>query len=437
MRGVPQTNWLDPAEADELFEAMLNTGLIKHDNKRSLPLAGGGTTDVYINERDMRSHPACASLLTRAFENPLRRLRLDRFVEIPEAMSGLAGALSQNLGMPYISIRKEEKAGRVSRGKIIGAYNRGDRAAMIDDVVTDGKSKIVPYQECLRAGIEVPALVVLVDRQQGWQATFKKEGINLPVWAGMTLHQIRRRLIERNIMQRCDPEVEAKNPIIVALDGKTWDEILPLIDQLRTTGCILKVNDLLFLLGIQALIPDLSVYGRVMADLKYYDIPNTVANACRLLRSCPPWAVTVHASGGEAMIKAAVEALAGTQTIVLAVTVLTSFNRKSCREIYHTLPWAQVKVLAAIAWRAGARGFVCSPEEAPKLRKLYPGAKIVTPGVRSPGADKNDQARTDTPENALTTGGANYVVMGRQILGASNPVAEVHRVLTEELKIIL
>lgn len=365
----------------------------------------------------------------------MRRLAPKRFIEVPDAVSCFAGVISVNTGIPYITVRETPKTGRVSKAKTVGAGKFGETAAILDDVITNGASKLVPYAEALAMGLKLLPLIVLVDRQQGWKQDFAKLGINLSVWAGMNLHDIRKYLISNGIMARCDKELEEKNPIIVALDGKNWETILPLIDQLRTSGCILKVNDLLFNEGMKKLIPDLQVYGRVMADLKAHDIPNTVENIVRHILPNPTWAVTVHASGGEKMIKAAVNILSGTKTMVLAVTVLTSIDEKNGKEIYSRLPFDQVKRLAKIAYRAGAHGLVCSPEESGYLKGNFPEMKIVTPGVRSPGADKGDQERVNTPA-AARENGSDFQVMGRQILGAPDPVAEVKRVLSEELKIV-
>lgn len=429
----PQLPWLDPSEQQGLVARLLEHQLVKFSNARDLPLKSGGKTDVYINLRDARNDPRAIALITRAFENPLRRLNPDRFIEVPDAVSCFAGPLSVALGMKYITIRERPKEGRVAKATSIGSAPFGSSAVIFDDVVTDGESKIIPFQEARAMGLRVNNLVVLVDRQQGWKKKFAERGVDLNVWPGMTLHDVRKFLIsDFGVMQRCDPETEAKNCIIVALDGKSWEETLAIIDPLRPSGCILKANDLLFDQGIERLIPDLQVYGRVMADLKCHDIPATVKNTCTRLRKSPPWAVTIHASGGPEMIKAAVAALEGTPTMVLAVTVLTSIDPATSEEIYHRLPLDQVKVLAKIAADSGAHGFVCSPEEVKELRALYPHHVMVTPGIRSEAVPKDDQARVATPRGARDNG-SNYLVMGRQILGAKDPTAEVKRVITEEL----
>lgn len=431
LSGMP---WLTEWEQTSVIEKLLHYGLVKFDNARNLPLKSGGKTDIYINLRNARNQPGAIEFLSEVYANALRRLGVDRFAEVPDSVSCFAGAISVKLGKPYLTLREKAKEGRVAKADVIGDSNPGETVCTIDDVVTDGASKLAPYSKCVSLGLIVLPHIVLVDRQQGWKKRFQELGIKVGIWPGMTLHDIRKYLIANGFMERCDPEVERKNPLIVALDGKSWEEILPYIDQLRTSGCILKVNDLLVNEGIRNLIPDLQVYGRVMADLKCHDIKNTVENITRHLLPNPPWAVTVHASGGEEMIRVAVELLRGTPTKVLAVTVLTSLKEGTCEEIYVRRPMEEVLKLAEIANRAGAHGFVCSVEEVSELKRLYPGKEQVTPGIRSPGVDKNDQSRVDTPANAMANG-ATKLVMGRQILGASDPVAEVKRLSKEELNI--
>jgi len=426
--------WLTQWEREEVIFNLLRFSLIKFSNNRDLPLKNGGKTDIYINLRDARNYPEAIKYFSEVFANPLRRLKPDRFFEVPDAVSCFAGPISIQTGIPMVTARREAKSGRVAKAKVIGNPNFGEKVCIFDDVITNGASKLLPYHECVSMGLKLLPLIVLVDRQQGWQRDFRDLNINMDLWPGMTLHDIRKYLIDNGVMERCDKELEEKNPLIVALDGKSWEEVLPVIDQLRTTGCILKVNDLLFNKGIENLIPNLHVYGRVMADLKSHDIPSTVENITKHLLPNPPWGVTIHGSGGEEMIRAAVDTLKGTETKVLAVTVLTSINQETGEEIYRRIPISQVKVLAEIAMRAGAHGFVCSPEEVPMLRKKYPRKLIVTPGICSSEVGANDQKRIGTPADTLRKG-SNYLVMGRQIFGAADPVQEVIRLFKEEIKV--
>lgn len=426
--------WLTPEERYTVIEGLISYGLIKWDNDRKLKLKSGGNTDIYINLRDARNNPKASAFVARIFANALFRLNIECFAEIPDAVTPFSSRISEYINVPYITIRKEEKAGRNADAKIIGETKPGMRVAIYDDVITNGASKLGPYQTCLSKDLRILPAIVLVDRQQGWKQKFVELGINMDVWPGMTLHDVRRHLIENGYMERCDIDLEEKNPLIIAYDGKPWEEMLPLMDTLRTSGCIVKANDLLFNLGIENLIPALQVYGRVMADLKSHDISNTVGNIMKHLLPHPPWAVTVHASGSKEMMQAAVKILKDTPTKVLAVTVLTSIDPKTCEDIFIRRPLEQVLALARIAYRAGAHGLVCSPEELPELRPLYPNMLLVTPSLRSPGVDEGDQKRVSTYTKAKERG-ADYFVGGRQFLEASDPVAEIRRVLTEELKI--
>ena len=425
--------WLTTQEQEEVLENLIRFGgdLLKWDNARKLPLKSGGCTDIYINLRNERNSPLAARYIAQIYRNPLLRLEPDVLAEVPDAVSGIAAHLSQLTRIPRITIREKEKAGRATDGVIIGTARAGQSVSIMDDVITDGKSKIVPYHKCHERGLKVGPLVVLVDRQQGWKKVFRENNIRMDVWPGMTLHDVRRFLINEGYMQRCAAQAEEQNPLIIALDGKEWEDILPLVDVLRPMGCILKVNDLLFHEGME-LIPNLQVYGRVMADLKNHDIPKTVENTCKRLRKYAPWAVTVHASGSGDMISAAVAALEGTPTKVLAVTVLTSFDEKASKEVYNRRSIEEVRKLAWIAHQSGAHGLVCSPKEVAEMKKFYPRMTFVTPGVRSAGVDVADQKRVDTPAAALESG-ADYLVMGRQILGAPDPTAEVQRLLKEEI----
>jgi orotidine-5'-phosphate decarboxylase len=414
-----------------VVQALLNFNLLKVDNTRSLPLKSGGKTDIYINLRDARNNPAALAFLAKQYAVPLRQLGVSRFVEVPSAVSCFAGPLAIETNLPYLTIRETPKAGRVGDAEVIGTSRFGENVVTIDDVITDGESKIAPHRKVQALGLNNLGLVVLVDRQQGWQQHLAAAGItNLPVYPGMTLHDVRRCLInDLGIMQRCTPAAEDSNRIVLALDGLSWEEILPVIDPLRTSGVILKVNDLLFDQGMHHLLPELSVYGRVMVDLKSHDIPNTVTNTCTRLAAHNPWAVTVHASGGPGMIGAACRALSRTNTRVLAVTVLTTMDSLACTKIYGKSSKNQVMRFAEMARNAGAHGLVCSPNELRMLRgrSEFDNMLLVTPGVRSPGVDHHDQSRTDTPQGAIQSG-ADFIVVGREVLHAEDPLAAFARI---------
>jgi len=434
----PVGHFLDPSEQKQLVAGLAYYGLLKLSNARDLPLKKGGFTDIYINIRDSRNNHEATAFLASLYAPAMTRLGVNRFADIPQAVSHLTGSIAERTRLPMITIREQAKEGRATKGLIIGDIKPSDRVAIFDDVITDGGSKAAPYFALSAMGI-MPYLIVMVDRQQGWKQKFAQLGINMPVWSATDLHTVRRHVIDTfKLMRRCDPAMEAKNPFIVSLDGKPWEEILPLIDVLRPSGSIFKINDLLHDQHRTHIVRDIGVYGKVMVDFKGHDIPETVYNTCLRYREHPPWAVTVHASGNSEMVRAAMKAFTGTPTKVLAVTALTSLDDNACKTIYGNKRPRTVENLAAIASEdGGCHGFVCSgKKEVAALRATFPGRIFVTPGTRSPGAETHDQKNVVTHAEALKNG-ATHLVAGRQFLRAPDPAAELKRVMTEELGIAL
>ncbi len=170
---------------------------------------------------------------------------------------------------------------------------------------------------------------------------------------------------------------------------------------------------------------------QVFLDLKLHDIPNTVAGAIRSVLPYAPALLTVHASGGPSMLAAAAAAVAGTDTRLLAVTVLTSMD---ARELASTGvpadPAHQVARLAQLASGCGIDGMVCSARESAELRALLPSARLVTPGIRPTGAAMGDQQRVSSPTEALRNG-ADQLVVGRPITAASDPARAYLDILDE------
>jgi len=224
-------------------------------------------------------------------------------------------------------------------------------------------------------------------------------------------------------------------PVVVALDYPSAQPALELVEQLRPRLCRLKVGKELFTRSGPALVEELQQRGfEVFLDLKYHDIPNTVAAAVRAAAELGVWMVNVHASGGRRMMEAAAEALQGVsrRPILIGVTVLTSMGDDDLRELGYTQTARErVLSLAALAADSGLDGVVCSAQEAPALREQR-GRDfcLVTPGIRLAGDDAGDQRRVLTPAQAMAAG-ADYLVIGRSITGASDPLAALERVHRE------
>jgi orotidine-5'-phosphate decarboxylase len=223
--------------------------------------------------------------------------------------------------------------------------------------------------------------------------------------------------------------------IIVALDYAASAPALALAWRLDPARCRLKVGKELFTAAGPVLVEKLRAAGfEVFLDLKFHDIPHTVAAACRAAAGLGVWMINVHALGGRAMLTAAAEALAGLPQAphLVAVTVLTSLKAADLVEVGISEPPEAVVVrLARLAQECGLAGVVCSPREAALLRAAHgPDFLLVTPGIRPAGAQAGDQARIATPAEALRAG-ASHLVIGRPITQAPDPMAALENIEKE------
>lgn len=225
----------------------------------------------------------------------------------------------------------------------------------------------------------------------------------------------------------------AEQKIIVALDFDSGAEVDVLLKRLPAVRWV-KVGLQLFVREGAPLIARLKAQGlRVFLDLKFHDIPNTVAGAVRSAGALGVDMTTIHLVGGSRMIRSAVEASEG-QLLVLGVSVLTSMADEDLRETGVALnPKEQALHLAAMGCTVGLPGVVASPHEAAELRARFgPDLKIVTPGVRLPGDAAGDQRRIMTPGQAVAAG-ADWLVVGRPITQAADPAAAFARVADDIL----
>ena len=226
-----------------------------------------------------------------------------------------------------------------------------------------------------------------------------------------------------------------KQKLMIALDVDSREKAEEWVHKLKSHVGFFKVGLQLFTKEGPELVRSIRARGgRIFLDVKYHDIPNTVAKACEAAAGLGIDFVNVHALGGKAMMKAAAESLAATSARMrlpkprlLAVTILTSHDTRSLRQDVGLkgLPGAEVKRLALAAKAAGCDGVVCSPLEIKIVREACgPAFLIVTPGVRPAGGSKHDQKRTLTAGQALAAG-ADYLVVGRPVTEAAEPVEAV------------
>lgn len=229
--------------------------------------------------------------------------------------------------------------------------------------------------------------------------------------------------------------------LIVALDVETPDDALALVKQLGDVAGMFKIGSQLFTLSGPQIVKDVVASGaRVFLDLKFHDIPHQVAGAARSAAQLGVSLFTVHASGGAEMMRRAAEAVAEVaereniaRPAVLAVSVLTSMDANALAQIgINSSPEESVLRLVKLAEQFGVDGVVASPQEAKTIRASVGSRKflIVTPGIRPSGGGGDDQRRVATPEAALKAG-ADYLVVGRPITAAPDPVAAAHQIAAE------
>jgi orotidine-5'-phosphate decarboxylase len=220
--------------------------------------------------------------------------------------------------------------------------------------------------------------------------------------------------------------------VIVALDVPTAAEALALAARLDPKLCRVKVGKELFTAAGPAVVEQLQQRGfEVFLDLKYHDIPNTVAGACRAAAKLGVWMLNVHASGGEAMMRAAREAVSmvSRPPLLIGVTILTSLADADLQKVgFSGNAEENVVRLARLTRAAGLDGVVCSAREARALREATGRDFIlVTPGIRLPDSARDDQARTVTPSEAVRMG-ATYLVLGRAVTQSADPPATLESI---------
>ncbi len=224
----------------------------------------------------------------------------------------------------------------------------------------------------------------------------------------------------------------ADQRVIVALDFDNANSALNLADQLDSTQCRLKVGKELFVAAgpqlVQALIDrDFDVF----LDLKFHDIPNTVAKAVSAAADLGVWMTNVHASGGSRMMNAAAQAIEqhGSDMLLIAVTVLTSLDDADLHQVGIDRPAGQQVVeLAKLTQQAGLDGVVCSAQEASELKRILGDPfKLVTPGIRLSDSASDDQRRIVTPPRAIDMG-SDYLVIGRPITQAQDPMQMLEKI---------
>lgn len=228
--------------------------------------------------------------------------------------------------------------------------------------------------------------------------------------------------------------------IIVALDLENIQEVRRLVSGLHPSLCRLKIGPVLFTRYGPALIEELMKQGyAIFLDLKFHDIPNTVAEACKAAVDLGVWMISLHISGGRAMLDAVHKIIrqshALTKPLLIGITVLTSFDEQDLHAIgINAKMNDQVLRLAQLGMNCGLDGVVSSAQEVRQLRKTVPQALLVTPGIRLKEDKAADQKRVFTPKEAIEQG-SDFLVIGRSITHAENPVQRLETIIQEIQKL--
>jgi orotidine-5'-phosphate decarboxylase len=232
----------------------------------------------------------------------------------------------------------------------------------------------------------------------------------------------------------------AKDKLIIALDVETPEQALALVNQLRGVAGMFKIGSQLFTAAGPKIVRDIiALDSKVFLDLKFHDIPHQVAGAARAAAGLGVSLFTIHAGGGSEMMRRAVDAVAevgdktGVRSAVLAISVLTSMDATTLAEVgVSSTPTESVLRLVKLAENAGVDGVVASPHEIATIRNSVTKSNflVVTPGIRPANNDSEDQKRVATPAAAISAG-ASFIVVGRPITGAADPVAAAHEIVAE------
>lgn len=235
-------------------------------------------------------------------------------------------------------------------------------------------------------------------------------------------------------------QLTAKEKLIVALDVDTPEKALGLVKELHSVAGMFKIGSTLFTSAGPQIVKDiLALDSKIFLDLKFHDIPHQVAGAARAAAELGVSLFTIHASGGSEMMQRAVDAVneveakRGTRARVLAISVLTSIDAKILEQIgVASSPNESVLRLVRLAEEAGVDGVVASPQEIGTIRNTVskPEFLVVTPGIRPTSNESEDQKRVATPASAIAAG-ASYLVVGRPITGAPDPVAAAQEIVAQ------
>jgi len=380
--------------------------------------------DIALRLDKARQSPDAIGFLTDIYKNPVTRLRPEILVEANDSVSTIVPLLAREMNIPYLKFNiatgelDEEARGHSVTNK---------RAVIVTDIIDNGEAIMPVYRACKKRRLDIGPMIALLDMGNGWRRDFEKFQVDMAVWPGMIIDDMRRSLVSQGYLDSCPTEDGALSPVIFSLEGKKWDHAMHLARSLRSLHCLFQVSDHMVEHSCADIVGYLGIYGPVIVDLNISHTPEVTGDICTRLKKYRPWAVTVDGFSGEKLTQVAVKSLRGSGARVLVNAIAPSLDKAEMGLLHGTpQPERLIDRIAESTNRAQADGIICAPEHVLAINKRYPNMLIIAADVRSSAITMPAQDE-DSNIDALRHG-ANYVVVDMSVLENGDAVARAQEI---------
>lgn len=401
--------WLNGWEIDSTVNALTkyDVEIIEFD---------ADDTNILLRLDKARQSPDAIGFLTDIYKNPVTRLRPDILVEANDSVSTIVPLLAREMNIPYLKFNTATgELDEEARGHSV----TNKRAVIVTDIIENGESIMPVYRACKKRRLNIGPMVALLDMANGWRRDFEKFQVDMPVWSGMSIDDMRRCLIDHGYIDNYQVNGGEISPVIFSLEGKKWDNAMHVARSLRPMNCMYKVSDHVVEYSCADIVGYLGIYGPVIVDLNISHTPEVTGDICTRLKKYNPWAVTVNGFGGEKLTQVAVKSLRGADTKVLVNAVVPSLDKAELGLLFGTPQVDRlIDRIAESTNSADADGIICAPEHVLPVKKRYPKMLVVASDVHSLGVALPDDEE-DKNVDALQRG-ASYVVLDMSALDNSD-----------------
>ena len=409
--------WLNRWEIESTVDA-----LTKYDVE--IVEFNGEDGEILLRLDKARQSPDAIGFLTDIYKNPVTRLRPDLLVEANDSVSTIVPLLAREMGIPYLKFNTASgELDEEARGHSV----TNKRAVIITDTIENAEAIMPVYRACKKRRLDIGPMIALLDMANGWRRNFDKFQVDMPVWPGMSIDDMRRSLMSQGYIER-PLEEGVVNPVIFSLEGKKWDHAMHVARSLQPLGCLYQVSDHVVEYSCADIVGYLGIYGPVIVDLNISHAPAVAGDICTRLKKYRPWAVTVDGFSGEKLTQVAVKSLRGSSTRVL-VNALAPALDKAEMGLLHATPKPErlIDRIAESTNRAQADGIVCAPEHVLAIKKRYPKMLVIAADARTTGSSL--PADEDDPNIDALRHGASYVVVDMSVLDSADVAARAREVL--------